>query len=70
MFRVTAAAEHVPGSSPAALVRDGNTMVLVLAAGLVAPEVIRHLDVLLRTAIGPLVDAAAVVGDSLLYGVG
>ncbi len=66
MFRVTAVSEDVPGSSPAAVVRDGQKMVLVLSAGLLAPEVVQYLDVLLRIALSPILAAAPGLG----YGVG
>ncbi len=71
MFRVTSASEHVPGGSPAALVRDGRNLVLVLAAGLLDPHAVRHLDVLLRTALTPLMAAAdADMGEASWHGVG
>lgn len=63
MFRVTSLPEDVPGASPAALVRDDmGRYVLVLSAGLLAPDVIDFLDRLLNVGLSPLIAAGDLVG--------
>lgn len=69
MFRVTSMSEQAPGSSPAAVVRDGRQMVLVLSANILTPDLVHYLDTLLRTALTPVLATAPIVDNTLTYGV-